>query len=314
MLQVAGLRLQKNEKTITEKSEQRLAIRKIKKLKIMDKKLVDYLTVLLIVLFLAIMYYPAFIWMWERWHAPDTNYSHGILIPIVSLFLLYSRKERLKQIQIKPEGSGIIFVCLAILVHITGNMINFPFASAFSFIIMLIGIVLFLFGIKILKAVKFEILFLLFMIPAPLMLISNLTIRMKLFAAGIATNCLSVMGLKAVREGSMIRMGHSFLEIEAPCSGLRSLISLLAFGAAFAYLTKHKFWKKVVLFATALPIALIANAGRIVLLGWVSEVYGMQAAQGWVHDFSGFLLFFFAACAMIAVNSILITQKIDEQK
>lgn len=264
-------------------------------------------TAVLIVIF-CLIYHPTFIWMWRRWNAIDTYYSHGPLIIIACLFFLWQRRKELKRLEMNPSDYGIILIIFGILLHLIGIWVKLYFISAYSLIILLIGIVLFLFGAVILKKVSFIILYLFFMIPLPLVVVSNIVVQMKLFAAEAAVFVLNRIGIGALRDGSIIKMAHSYLQVEAPCSGLRSLIALLAFGAAFAYLTRNSLTKKWILFLSALPIALGANIMRIVLLGWVSEVYGMKAAQGWIHDFSGFLLFAVAAIGMLAVNSLLTTQ------
>ncbi|MFH1092807.1 MAG: exosortase/archaeosortase family protein [Candidatus Omnitrophota bacterium] len=268
----------------------------------------------IITILLGIIYYPAFVWMWGRWNTADTYYSHGPLIIIASLFFLWNMKEELAKLKLVPSNKGIILMVMALISHIAGTLIKFYFFSAVSFVIMLFGIILYFFGGEILRKTQFPLLYLGFMIPAPLVLISNIVIRMKLFAGSMAAVLLNNIGLEAVRDGSIIKMSRSYLEIEAPCSGLRSLIALLAFGAAFAYMTKHNLLKKWILFLTAFPIAIFANVMRIVLLGWVGEVYGMKAAQGWVHDFSGYLLFAVAAVGMIAVNSLLVSGKEESSK
>ncbi len=273
-------------------------------------KSADYLKSSIIAIILGVIYYPALAEFWFQWNKPETYYSHGLLIPIASAFFLWIKRKELSEIKIKPSKWGMVLMALAVLMNLFGILVKLYFLSGYSLIIMLIGMVVFLFGVNMLKETLFAILYLFFMIPLPLVVMSNLIIKMKLFAGEMATIILNRIGLFAVRDGSIIRMANSYLEIEAPCSGLRSLIALMAFGAAFAYLTKNSLVRKWVLFASALPIAIAANVLRIVLLGWVSEIYGMKAAQGWVHDFSGFLLFFIAAVGMLAVNSLLRTTQI----
>ncbi|MCG2711907.1 MAG: exosortase/archaeosortase family protein [Candidatus Omnitrophica bacterium] len=267
-----------------------------------------------IAVLLGVIYYPAFVWMWARWNTADTYYSHGPLVIIASLFFLWNMKEELVKSKLLPSNKGIILMVPALIMHISGALIRFYFVSAVSLVIMFFGIILYFFGMETVKKTQFPLFYLGFMIPAPLVVISNIVIRMKLFACSMAAVLLNKIGLQAVRDGSIIKMSRSYLEIEAPCSGLRSLIALLAFGAAFAYMTKHNLFKKWVLFLAAFPIALFANVMRIVLLGWVSEVYGMKAAQGWVHDFSGYLLFAAAAVGMLVVNSLLASNKIDDER
>lgn len=275
-------------------------------------KIINLIKIGIISLLVGVIYYPAFIWIWKRWNAPESYYSHGPLIIFASLFLVWIKRGEIKRVKFTPDNRGIIIIIAALIIHTIGNLIRLYFISAVSLLILLTGIIFYLFGREMLQKVRFPVLYLVFMIPAPLVLISNIVIKMKLFAGEMGAAMLNKIGLKAIRDGSIIRMQNSYLEIGAPCSGLRSLIALLAFGVAFAYLTRHSNLKKCILVAAAVPIALIANIFRIVLLGWVSEVYGMQAAQGWIHDFSGFLLFAIAGLGLIIVNSLL-TMKPDDK-
>ncbi|MBI4846012.1 MAG: exosortase/archaeosortase family protein [Candidatus Omnitrophica bacterium] len=268
-------------------------------------KPINYIKTAIVLVLLGLIYYPAFTWMWVRWNAEETYYSHGPLIPVAVLFFIWIKKEELFKLRNNSLDAGIICICMGIFMHLVAIWINVLFISAASLIVTLIGLILYFFGKEMLRRVLFPICYFVFMIPLPLFLIANIVVKMKLFAAQMATVVLNKIGIAAIREGSIIHMTRSYLAIESPCSGLRSLISLMAFGAAFAYLTRHNMAKKWVLFLSALPIALLANVLRIVLLGWVSEIYGMEAAQGWIHDFSGYLLFVIAAFAMIAVNSLL---------
>ncbi|MFH2137593.1 MAG: exosortase/archaeosortase family protein [Candidatus Omnitrophota bacterium] len=259
----------------------------------------------LLITLLGLIYYPSIGWLVNRWNAPEGYYSHGPLIFLASLFFIWSERRTLSEIKVDPSPRGIYLIAAALLLHIAGFYMNFYFISVFSLIILLFGIIMFSFGMNMFRKMIFPIGYLIFMIPMPLVLVSNIVIRMKLFAAQMATNALNIIGIKAIRDGSIIKMPFSYIEVEAPCSGLRSLIALLALGAAFAYLAKHNLWKKWLLFLFALPIAIAANVMRIVLLGWVSDVYGMKAAQGWIHDFSGFLLFAAAALGLLALNGLL---------
>lgn len=265
----------------------------------------NYMKAGIIAIFLSLIYWPTFVWMWGRWNAEETYYSHGILIPIASLFFLWQKKEDLLKQKIITSNAGMILIVIGLLLHFAGVMIKLYFLSGISLIMLIAGLVLYFLGKDIFKKAIFPIVYLIFMIPLPLVLISNIVLRMKLFAAQMSTIVLNKIGFEAVREGNIITMANSILEVGAPCSGLRSLISLMAFGAAFAYLSGDNLIKKWIIFFSAFPVAIGANIFRITLLGWVSEVYGMKASQGWIHDFSGYLLFAIAAVGLLIVNSLL---------
>ncbi|MBU1085949.1 MAG: exosortase/archaeosortase family protein [Candidatus Omnitrophica bacterium] len=267
----------------------------------------------IIAIFLSLIYLPTFVWIWGRWNVTETYYSHGILIPVASLFFLWQKKEDLAMQKITTSNFGIVLIIIGLLLHFAGVMIKLYFLSGISLLMLIAGLVLYFLGKDMLKKVMFPIVYLIFMIPLPLVLISNIVLRMKLFAAQMSTVMLNKIGFMAIRDGNVIKMAHSYLEVGAPCSGLRSLISLMAFGAAFAYLSNDNLIKKWIIFFSAFPIAIGANICRITLLGWVSEVYGMKAAQGWIHDFSGYLLFAIAAVGLLVVNSLLTSEKNEKQ-
>ncbi|MBU1043271.1 MAG: exosortase/archaeosortase family protein [Candidatus Omnitrophica bacterium] len=272
----------------------------------------NYIKTGIIAILLSLIYWPTFVWMWGRWNVAETYYSHGILIPVASLFFLWQKKEDLLKQKITTSNLGIVVIIVGLLLHFGGVMIKLYFLSAISLMMLIAGLVLYFLGKDMLKKIMFPMVYLIFMIPLPLVLISNIVLRMKLFAAQMSTVMLNKIGFTAVRDGNIIKMAHSYLEVGAPCSGLRSLISLMAFGAAFAYLSGDNLIKKWVIFFSAFPIAIGANVCRITLLGWVSEVYGMKAAQGWIHDFSGYLLFAIAAVGLLVVNSLLTPSTSEE--
>ena len=259
----------------------------------------------------GVVFYPTFVWLWDQWMAAESYYSHGPLIVAASAFFAWGERRRVRECAGKPSRSGLVLMVAAILQHFVGLTINVFFLSGIALIILLLGLTVYLKGWKATWLLLFPIAYLIFMIPLPLVVVSNIIIGMKLFAGRAATIVLNNIGIFAVHSGSAIRTAHSYLEIEAPCSGLRSLIALAAFGAAFAYLSKIGLMRKIWLFLATAPIALGANILRIVLLGWVAEVFGTDAVHGWVHDASGFLLFAIAALGLFFVYSFLVPVRED---
>jgi exosortase len=143
------------------------------------------------------------------------------------------------------------------------------------------------------------------MIPLPLVAISNISFRLKIIASQAAVLLVNIIGMPVTREGSVIKTAHSYLVVEDPCSGIRSLIALIALGCLMAYLSKSVRWKKAILFLSSIPIAIFANVIRIVMLTLVSEMYGTQFATGMFHDIMGFVVFVIAfACLKLVYRLI----------
>lgn len=258
---------------------------------------------------LLIAYVPTIKWMFDRWVEAESYYGHGFLIPIVSSYIIWQRREILKNIEISGEGSGLFIVILAVFIHVLCALLKVYFISGFTFVFAIYGLILFFFGKKMAKNLIFPVFFLLAMIPLPLVLISNLTVRLKLFAAQCATVILNKIGFPSIRDGSIIRMPNSYIAIEAPCSGLRSLIALLTLGILFAYAMKTSFKKKAILIISSVPIAIAANVVRIIMLASINDLYGEKAAMGFFHQFSGFFVFGFAFAGLLVVGKILEPRK-----
>jgi exosortase len=143
------------------------------------------------------------------------------------------------------------------------------------------------------------------MIPLPLALIASLSFRLKIFAAQVATKIINMVGIQAVREGSIIRTMHATLMVEDPCSGIRSLVALISLGALAAYFSNLSRPRKAILFASSIPIAVGTNIIRITALGLVSEIYGEKYGTGIFHDTMGILVFVFAFLGLMLVQKIL---------
>ena len=250
---------------------------------------------------LAVIYSPTIWWMVDRWNAKDSYYSHGILVPVVSLYVLWLKRERLSQMKMKPAGWGLWFLVGGLFIHVISAILRVYFSSAFSLLLVIPGIVLYFCGLAILKECWFAIAFLGFMLPLPLVAIVGITFKMKIFAAYWASKIVNAMGIPAILDGSVIKMRHTQVVVEDVCSGLRSLISLMALGAIVAYLSKLTRWKKVLVFLTAGVMAVIANIVRIVFMAVTSEIYGAVFTKGFLHTLSGILVFVVAFVGLMVV-------------
>ena len=250
-------------------------------------------------------YVPTLIWMWDRWFARDSYYSHGILIPIVTLFLIWQKKDELASVQKTGSKWGMGLIIVGMLMHVFASLMRVYFISGFSMLVVLVGLILFFYGFAVFKKILFPISFLVFMVPVPLVIITNISFKMKIFAAKIATAMLNNAGIPALREGSLIHMRNAQVVVDDVCSGLRSLISLMALGSIFAYWMKSSILKKCILFSVTIPIAVVTNVARIIFLSLIAEIWGPQFAVGFVHDASGLLVFALAFILLFATVKVL---------
>lgn len=253
-----------------------------------------------------IAYVPTIMWMYDRWTEQGTYYSHGFLVPFISAYIVWTKRKELARAPVRPlTRLGWMLFGAGIIIHLLSALICVYFTSAFSMFFVLAGLILLFFGKDYLKALWFPLAFLGFMMPLPLVAIANISFRLKIFAAQMATAVVNGIGIPAMRDGSIIRTMHSYLVVEDPCSGIRSLIALIALGTLMAYFTPISRVKKAVLFVSAVPIAVSTNVIRIVALTLASEIYGTKFAMGWFHDTMGILVFVFAFIGLSVVAKFL---------
>lgn len=268
-------------------------------------KKTDSLKLSAIGIFTMTAYIPTFIWMYERWTTTDTYYSHGFLVPFVSAFIIWLKRSELKKLTPHPSSKGWLFFLAGILLHTLSVLFKVSFSSGFALMLILPGIILLTLGNDYFCALSFPVFFLAFMIPLPEVAIVNLSFRLKIFAAQISAFIINAIGVHATREGSIIKTAHAQLMVEDPCSGIRSLIALIALGALMAYFSNLSKFKKVILFISSIPIAIATNIIRIVALSLASEIYGEKSATGIFHDTMGILVFVFAFLGLLLVNKLL---------
>lgn len=264
---------------------------------------------IIIIALLVLIYWPTFVWMKARFLETDSYYSHGFLIPLIFLFLIWNKREGLKRSKIAPLNLGLILLIPSLLLHLIAYRWGINFISGFCLIFALFGLSLYLFGREVTRRLTFPLCFLVFMVPLPQVFIIGISFKMKVYAAQIATSIVNLIGIQAVRAGPVVHLPNTSLTIGDPCSGLRSLISLTALGALYAYLAKISRIRRIILFLVSIPLALVANIIRIVLLLIVAFVYGSEVATGKFHDFSGFLLFIIALTGLIIAGRILSWEK-----
>lgn len=258
-------------------------------------------------------YFPILKGMAGRWTAPESYYGHGFMVPLVSLFVIWQRRDILRKTRISGEAAGLWIIAAGLLVNIICAALKIYFVSGLSFVFVIYGLVLFFLGREMARNLVFPIFFLVAMVPLPLVVIGNLTVKLKLFAAQCATFLLNRIGFPSRLDGSTILMPASFTVVEAPCSGLRSLISLLTLGLLFAYAMKGSYIKKGLLLLSSAPIAIAANICRIIIIAVVNDLYGEKAATGWFHDFSGFFVFALAFVFLLGVSNLLQEEAVNEK-
>jgi len=246
----------------------------------------------------------------QWWNDPD--YSHGFFVPLVSGYILWHERQRWTKTEIKPSNFGFVMMLGAIALLLLGSLGAELFISRFSLLVLLAGMILFLAGWKMLRAVSFPLGYLMWMIPIPVIIYNQITFPLQLIASRLATASLELVQVPVLRDGNILILSNYSLEVVEACSGIRSLMTLAALAVAFGYLVSPRRWIRYVLAALMVPIAVLINAIRIMGAGLLARHFGPAAAEGFLHEFSGWAIFLVALLLMF--SSYLILRHIDERR
>jgi exosortase len=239
----------------------------------------------------------------DWWTNPD--YGHGFFIPMFSSYILWHQRGRWMSSEIKPSNFGLLVMLGAVVFLVVGSLGAELFISRVSLLVMLVGMILFLAGWKVLNAVSFAVAFLIFMIPIPVIVYNQITFPLQLIASRFATFWLEVVQVPVLRDGNILIMSDYSLEVAEACSGIRSLMSLVALAVAYGYVAESRRWVRYVLAFLMVPIAIVSNAIRITGAGMLAHKFGPGVAEGFLHGFSGWVLFLAAVSLMFVSHWIL---------
>lgn len=269
--------------------------------------MLNWLYLLLIAGLVIASYGDVFQWMYGRYVSADSYYSHGFLIPFVTAYLIWQKREQLCELQPKSSKLGFAFIIFAILTHVFGTAVYVFSISGFSIWFLVLGIALWLYGREITKAIIIPLFFLLFMFPLPSAIITMISFPLKVLVAKAGVKIASMIGIPLLLEGFVITIPQGDLLVGNPCSGLRSLIAFMAMGALFAYFSHMSNIKKIVLFSLSIPIAIASNLVRVPILIYWSYRWGLESAapDTMVHTGSGFVVFILGILLLIAAQRLL---------
>jgi exosortase len=235
--------------------------------------------------------------------AHDDNYSHGFLIVPLAAYFVWERRGQLRQVASRPSAAGLAVLVGGLAMLVAGNLGAEFFLSRVSILAVTAGSVLFLGGWAWLRILGFPLLFLLLMIPIPAIVFNHIAFPLQLFASRFGTAAMQACAVPVLREGNVIVLANTTLEVAEACSGIRSLVSLLTLGIVYGYFADSRAWVRVVIAASTVPIAIVANGIRVAGTGVLAHYFGPEAALGFFHTFSGWLVFLVAFAFLLVVVS-----------
>ena len=237
----------------------------------------------------------------RQW-ASDDNYSHGFIVAPFAVYLGWRRRHELAAQPLRPRGAGLAIVLASLALLVAGRLGAELFLTRVSLLGLMTGTVVFLLGMGHLRLLAFPLAFLLLMIPLPAVVFNQIAFPLQLLASSAGQSVLDAASIPVLREGNILILPTITLQVVEACSGIRSLVSLLTLAIIIGALTEQRLWARLLLAALAFPVAIAANAARVAGTGLMAAWIGPQAAQGFLHEFSGWVVFVAAFAMLLATR------------
>ncbi len=234
----------------------------------------------------------------------DPNFSHGFFVPLFSGFVIWQERDRLARIIPRPSWSGLFVLLAGLGVFIIGRMGAELFLARSSLLLLLAGIVILFLGWNLFRALFFPWAFLLLMIPIPNIVFNQITFPLQLLASNVAAMVLPWLGVPVLREGNVINLPAMPLEVAEACSGIRSLMSLVALAIIYGYLLEKRLWVRWLLALSAVPITVLANDVRIIGTGLLVQYWDPDKAEGYFHASWGWIIFVVSLLLLYALHGL----------
>jgi exosortase len=244
----------------------------------------------------------------SRWELID--YSHAYFILPVALWIVWQRRRTLRNLAAGSHSAasaiaGLTAMTVGLLMFTFGWRLDYLFVTTLSLIPVLWGMAAYLYGGALARAITFPMLFLLFLVPPPLGVLDQVTLPMRYATSHTAETLLRMLDYPIARSGLLLTIGGKEIFMGAPCSGLRSLITMLALAAAYVCTVKGGVGKRVMLISSAIPFALAGNLARVITLCLIAFYAGQEAAEGFFHYFSGGVIFLIMIGCLMGLETVL---------
>jgi exosortase len=234
----------------------------------------------------------------------DPNFSHGFFVPVFALFLVWEQRWHLVTLPCEPSWAGLFVIAGSLAMLVVGVLGAELFLSRSSLVFLASGLILLFHGWPRFRALFFPWAVLFLMIPIPTILFGQITFPLQMIASQLASSVLAVIGVPVLREGNVIKIPAMSLEIAQACSGIRSLLSLGTLAVIYGYFAEKNSVARVLIALSALPIAVLANAMRIVGTGLLVQYWDPDKGEGFFHTFSGWIIFVFALLMLYLLHKI----------
>ncbi|MFK8016598.1 MAG: VPLPA-CTERM-specific exosortase XrtD [Gammaproteobacteria bacterium] len=268
------------------------------------------LTLVVVAVALIGTFWTSLSFMAEQWQREE--YSHGYLIPVIALFLLWRQRRDLLATNWRGMWFGVAMVVFGLTLMILGELSAIYTIVQYAFLITLAGLVMALVGGAGMRYLWVPLVYLVFMIPLPAFLYNNLSSQLQLISSEIGVAVIRAFGVSVYLEGNVIDLGIYQLQVVEACSGLRYLFPLMSFGFLCAYLFRGRWWQRTIVFLSSIPLTVLMNSFRIGVIGVLVNRWGIEQAEGFLHSFEGWIIFM--ACVGLLFLEIILLMKITGDK
>jgi len=258
-----------------------------------------------VVLGFAVLYWQVLTKLVMDWYHDD-NYSHGFLIVPIAAYFAWERRDKLKATAVNGSVFGLVVVLGSIAVLLAGILGSELFLTRISIIGALVGSVLFMLGWRQLRILAFPLAFLLLMIPIPAIIFNQIAFPLQLLASRFGETAMAMADVPVLREGNVLILANTTLEVAEACSGIRSLVSLLTLAIVLGYFSDRRLWVRLAVALSSIPVAVITNGFRVAGTGIAAHRFGAAAAEGFFHEFSGWLVFVAAFALTLAIQRAIV--------
>src|SRR2546425_6958288 len=260
---------------------------------------------LIIAVVVAILHASVLAGLIRQWYY-DANYSHGFIVPIFVGYLIWRKREALSSLLPHPSLSGLFVVLGSLGVLFIGQIGAELFLTRISLLGTILGLFLYFWGWALLRALAFPFCFLLLIIPLPALIHNQIVFPLQLLASRFATGCLEgIRVVPVLREGNILILPNSTIQVVEACSGIRSLISLLALSLGYSYLAERNAVIRALLVLAMVPVAIVSNGIRVVGAALLTYYWGAKMAEGFFHWFSGWVIFLVAIILLLGLHTAL---------
>ena len=257
--------------------------------------------IIILTCLIAWLYHHVAVKLFADWYQlPD--YSYGFFVPFFAVYILSVTAKEFVNPVFTPSWAGVAVLMFALLMLLTGILGADLYLSRASFILVLAALVWSFAGLRVLGQLKMVLLLLFLAIPLPALVLNQVTFPLQLLASKLASAMLALMNIPVLRDGNVIQLPSMKLEVAEACSGIRSLMSLFTLAVVFGYFQEKKTSKRVIIALASIPIAVAANAIRIFGTGLCVQYWNPDKAQGFFHEFSGWVMFVISLCCLYAVD------------